>query len=85
MASKAATVLTYTDNEKAAIEILRANRGEKLSAKELGIKTAVLTSLGTKAGKFPEDPNVVIVHKEDHEEVCPTCGAVKNYKVYWID
>ena len=30
-----ATELTYTENEMAAIEVLRANRGEHLSAKEL--------------------------------------------------
>lgn len=83
--SKAATTLSYTDKEKEAIEILKANRGEKLSAKELGISTVILTSLQTKANKFPEDENVVVVNKEDYNAVCPTCGAKISHKLYWID
>ena len=43
--SKKATVVTYTENEQNAIAILNANRGVHLSAKELGIPTAILTSL----------------------------------------
>lgn len=79
-----ATELTYTDNELAAIEILKANRGEHLSAKQLGISTAVLTSLIKKAEKFPEAESVVVVNKEDFNDVCPTCGAKISHKLYWI-
>ena len=49
MASTKATVLTYTEKEVEAIATLSANRGVHLSAKELGIPTAILTSLMKKA------------------------------------
>ena len=49
MASTKATVITYTENEVAAISTLVANRGQHLSAKELGISTAILTSLMKKS------------------------------------
>ena len=80
-----ATELTYTDNERNAIAVLEANRGEHLSAKELGIPTAILTSLMRKAEKFPEAEGVVVVNKEDYSAVCPTCGAKISHKLYWID
>ena len=80
--SKRATELAYTENELAAIEILRKNKGTPLSAKELGISVAVLTSLMTKAAKFPEDPKVVHVVKSDYNAVCPTCGAKIQHKLY---
>lgn len=83
--SKAATTLVYTEKELEAIEALKANRGTKLSAKELGIANVILTSLQTKANKFPEDPNAVFVNKEDYNAVCPTCGNKISHKVYWID
>lgn len=77
------TELVYTENEQAAIAVLEANRGKPLSAAQLGIKPAVLTSIGTKARKFGGD--AVVINKEDREDVCPTCGAKHSYKVYWID
>ena len=80
-----ATTLSYTEKELAAIEILKANRGEHLSSKDLGITTAILTSLTTKANKFPDDPNVIKVNKEDFESICPTCGKPEKHKLYWID
>ena len=80
-----ATELVYTENELAAIEVLKANRGTALSAAQLGVKPAVLTSISRKAEKFPEAADVVIIHKEDREDVCPTCGAKHSYKVYFID
>ena len=52
MAKGPATELVYTENEVAALEILRANAGTPLSASALGIAPAVLTSLGKKAVKF---------------------------------
>lgn len=68
-----ATVLTYTENEQKAIEILKANAGNPLSAKDLGIAVAVLTSLIRKSEKFPGE--AIVVHKEDYNAVCPTCGV----------
>lgn len=86
--SKAAAVITYTDNELAAIEILKANAGHKLSAKELGISTAILTSLGKKAvdeRPMGEGFERVVVYKEDYNGVCEHCGAKQNYKLYWVE
>ena len=83
MAKGPATELEYTDNEKAALKILRANAGTPLSASALGIAPAVLTSLGKKAVKF--EGQTPVVNKEDREDVCPTCGHKHSYKVYWID
>lgn len=80
-----ATELAYTENELAAIEALKANRGQKLSAKELGVANAVLTSLINKMNKFPGAEGLVIVNKEDCEIVCPACGHKDSHKVYWID
>ena len=77
--------LVYTQNEEAAVEILKANRGTPLSAKKPGIAPAVLTSIARKCDRFPESPLAVHIHKEDFEETCPTCGAVRTYKVYYID
>lgn len=88
MASKAATVITYTENELSAIEVLKANRGQHLSAKDLGIATAVLTSLikkGNDERPMVDGMDRVIVNKEDYEYVCPTCGAKGSHKLYWID
>ena len=80
-----ATELVYTEKELAAIEILRANRGVHLSAKELGIANGTLTSLMRKAEKFPEADGVVVVNKEDYVAKCPTCGAEIAHKLYWIN
>ena len=88
MPSKAATEIVYTENELKAIEILKANRGEKLSAKELGIATAVLSSLIKKSvDERPMKDGVerAVVHKEDYEAICPTCGNPIKHKLYWID
>lgn len=80
-----AQTLSYTEKELQAIEVLRANAGQKLSAKELGLPTAILTSLIKKAEKFADDANVVVVHKEDYVAKCPTCGADISHKLYWVD
>lgn len=80
-----ATELTYTEKELAAIEILKANRGAHLSLKELGIAPGTMTSIMNKAGKFPEADGVVVVNKEDFNDVCPTCGNKISHKLYWID
>ena len=47
-----ATELKYTENELAALEVLKANRGTPLSAAQLGIKPAVLTSISKKFVNF---------------------------------
>ena len=84
----AATELTYTEKEVQAIEIVKANRGTKLSAKELGIPTAILSSLvrkGNDERPMKEGFDRVVVNKEDYESVCPTCGNPIKHKLYWID
>lgn len=80
-----ATELVYTENELAAIDVLRANRGTPMSAAQLGVKPAVLTSISKKAEKFAGSDGVIVIHKEDREDVCPTCGSKHSYKVYFID
>ena len=88
MASTKATVLTYTEKELEAIATLNANRGVHLSAKELGIPTAILTSLMKKAvDERPMADGVerVILNKEDYNAVCESCGAKISHKLYWID
>lgn len=86
--SKAATEVSYTEKEMAAIEVLLANKGEHLSAAELGIPTITLTSLIRKASDprpMAEGFKRVVVNKEDYEAVCPTCGAKIAHKLYWVD
>ena len=88
MASTKATVLSYTEKDVEAIATLNANRGVHLSAKELGIPTAILTSLMKKAvDERPMADGVerVIVNKEDYNAVCESCGAKISHKLYWID
>ena len=86
--SKKAEFVNYTEKELEAIEVLKANRGTKLSAKELGVQTVILSGLIRKANDerpMAEGVERVIVKKEDYEAVCPTCGAKINHKLYWID
>ena len=88
MASTKATVLTYTEKELEAIATLNANKGVHLSAKELGIPTAILTSLMKKSvDERPMADGVerVVVNKEDYNAVCSECGAKISHKLYWID
>lgn len=80
--SKKATELVYTENELAAIEKLKANKGTPLSAKELDIPVVVLTSIMKKSAKFPEDPKAVHIEKTDYDAKCPTCGADIHHKLY---
>lgn len=49
--SKAATELTYTDGQLAAIEALKAHKGEPCTADELGIRGVVIVGLMQKAEK----------------------------------
>ena len=83
-----ATEITYTEGEVSAIAVLEANRGQHLSAKELGLSTAVLTSLIKKASDerpMAEGVKRVIVNKEDYNAICPTCNSKISHKLYWID
>lgn len=83
-----ATELIYTEGEIAAIKALEANRGNKLSAKELGVSTIVLSSLikkGNDERPMAEGFTKVVVNKEDYSDVCPTCGKPVQHKLYWID
>lgn len=82
-----AEFITYTEGELAAIEVLKANAGTPLSAKDLGVSTAILTSLMKKAvDERPMADGVerVYVVKEDYNAVCPTCGAKISHKLYSI-
>lgn len=86
--SKRAEVLTYSEAQLAAIEVLKANRGVHLSAKELGVPTIILTGLIQKANDprpMAEGVERVMVNKEDYNAVCPTCNAKISHKLYWID
>ncbi len=83
-----ATVLTYTDKELEAIEILKQNAGQELTAAELGITTAILTSLGKKAEKVnsgelanPENLEVLDI-KKGEKTIQVTVD--KTYKTYSI-
>ena len=83
-----ATELTYTEKELEAIEILKANRGNKLTAAELNIPTAILTSLGKKMDKVasgelanPSNLELVDIIKEDVER---EQTIVKTYKAYYL-
>lgn len=83
-----AEVLKYTEKDLQCIEALKANKGVKLSAKELGFANGTLTSLIVKAGDprpMVEGQERVIVNKETVHKVCPECGAKSQYNVYWID
>lgn len=87
MASTKATVITYTEKEVEAIATLKANAGVHLSAKELGIPTAILTSLMKKANDerpMADGVERVVVYKEDYNSVCDQCGAKISHKLYWI-
>lgn len=83
-----ATVLTYTDKELEAIEILKQNAGQELTAAELGITTAILTSLGKKAEKVangelanPENLEVLDI-KKGEKTIQVTVDKI--YKTYSI-
>lgn len=85
--SKKATVITYTEKEMDAINVLNAHKGTPMSAKELGIPTAILTSLIKKSNDerpMADGVERVFVDKEDYESVCPTCGAKVAHKLYSI-
>lgn len=88
MASTKATVVTYTEKELAAIATLQANRGVKMSYKELGIPTAILSSLVKKAADerpMADGLERVIINKEVVSGKCETCGHPFSYNLYWID
>lgn len=83
-----AEFITYTEKDLAAIEALKANRGVKLSAKELGFANGTLTSLINKsidARPMKEGQERVIVNKEKVVNVCPTCGKETPVTLYWVD
>ena len=79
-----AEFITYTDKEIEAIEILKAHQGEKLTAAELGISTAVLTSLIKKANDerpMAEGVDRFVLNKED---AVIQVTVDKNVKVYFM-
>ena len=81
-----AEVLKYTDKDLACIEALKANKGVKLSAKELGFANGTLTSLIVKAGDprpMVEGQERVFVNKETVHKICPECGAMLEEVCTW--
>ena len=83
-----AEFIAYTEKDLAAIEALKANRGVKLSAKELGFANGTLTSLINKSvdeRPMKDGQERVIVNKEKVVNVCPTCGKETTVTLYWID
>lgn len=86
--SKRATTINYSENELAAIEVLKANRGVHLSAKDLGVSTIILTSLFKKANDerpMADGVERVMLNKEDYNATCEVCGSRISHKLYWID
>ena len=80
--------IKYTEKDLAAIEALKANRGTKLTAKDLGFANGTFTSLISKSvdpREMEEGFERVIVHKEAVVNVCPTCGKEQKATLYWID
>lgn len=79
-ASKAATTLTYTEKELAAIEALKAAHGEPKTAAELGVPSAILTTIRTKYNKFADQGAVKVV-AEDKEVEKVVITTVKAYRI----
>ena len=79
-ASKAATTLSYTEKELAAIEALKAANGEPKTAAELGVPSAILTTIRTKHNKFA-DQGAVNVIAEDKEVEKVVTTTVKAYRI----
>ena len=83
-----AEVLKYTEKDLQCIKALKANKGVKLSAKELGFANGTFTSLIVKAGDprpMAEGQERIFVNKETIHKVCSECGNKSKYNVYWID
>lgn len=86
--SVAATVLTYTEKELAAIKALEANNGKRLSPAELGVSGITLVGLRKKAEKVekgilanPEGLPVLDIVKDKVER---EFKEVKSCTVYGI-
>lgn len=80
-----ATEISYTENELKAIEVLRQCKGQNLSAKELGIPTAVLESLIKKANdERPMAAGVDRIHVVKGSKIVPVT-VEKEYKTYDLE
>lgn len=88
--SHAATTLTYTEQEMAAINALTANKGEKKTFKELGLKSGiVLQSLARKAekvntGVLANPDNLPVLNIKSEKEV-RVVQVEKPVTVYFIE
>ena len=86
--SVAATVLTYTAKEEAAIKALEANKGEKLTPAELGISGITLVGLRKKIEKVEKgvlaNPNGLPVPHVLKDKVEREFKVVKSCTVYGI-
>ena len=88
--SHAATTLTYTENEMAAINALIAHKGKKLTFKELGLASGiVLQSLAKKAekvntGVLANPDNLPVLDIKSEKEV-RVVQVEKPVTVYFIE
>lgn len=86
--SVAATELAYTEKELAAIKALEANKGERLSAVELGISNITIVGLRKKAEKVEKgvlaNPNKLPVLHIVKDKVEREFKEVKSCTVYGI-
>lgn len=80
-----ATELVYTDKEMEAINTLKANAGSHLTAEELGIPTAILTSLVKKFNDPRPMANGVEKVNVSKEDCVREVTIEKTLKAYWID
>lgn len=79
-----AEVLVYTEKELEAIEILKNNAGSALTAEQLGISNAVLTSLRKKANDerpMADGSDKVVIEVSDVEIEYTATKTVKAYKL----
>lgn len=86
--SVAATVLSYTDKERAAIKALEANKGERLTAKELGVSSIQIVGLRHKAQKVADgilaNPDNLPVLDIVKDKIDREVTVVKSCTVYGI-
>lgn len=87
--SKAATVLSYTDGQKAAIEAFQAHAGTPCTAEELGVPGVVIVGLMQKAEKVANgslsNPDNLPVLNISKDKKTIEVTVEKPVTVYWID
>lgn len=87
MANTKQTVLSYTEKEIDAINVLKSNKGAHLTLRELGIAAGTMTSLRRKAQKVADgelevkDVEPIIINVEDAEEEVMVVKPAKKYYI----